>query len=123
MWPFVHWVTHRWGPDFGASAAPPLALGLVRLCLTRGRRFCCRAAAPSAIVLVQECLQHVRRRGRIVIAGACMAADTVLPAMEVEVRFVVAYSRQDFALALHLLAAGRVAGPAMITDRVGMDST
>jgi len=38
------------------------------------------------------------------------------------VRFVVAYSRQDFALALRLLAAGRVAGPAMITDRVGIEA-
>jgi (R,R)-butanediol dehydrogenase/meso-butanediol dehydrogenase/diacetyl reductase len=75
--------------------------------------------------MLQQCLQHVRRRGRIVVAGACMAPDTVLPAMaclkEAELRFVVAYSRQEFALALRLLAAGRVAGPAMITDRVGMD--
>jgi len=52
--------------------------------------------------------------------------DTILPAMaclkEVEARFVVAYSRQDFTLALRMLAAGRIAGPAMITDHVGMDA-
>ncbi len=68
----------------------------------------------------------MRRRGRVVVAGACMAPDAFLPAMaclkEVELRFVVAYSRQDFALALRLLAAGRVAGPEMITDRVGLDA-
>ena len=76
--------------------------------------------------MLQHCLQHVRRRGRIVIAGACMAPDPLLPAMaclkEVELRFVVAYSRQEFALALRWLAAGQVAGPAMITSRVGLDA-
>ena len=76
--------------------------------------------------MLQQCLQQVRRRGRIVIVGACMAPDTIMPAMaclkEVEVRFVVAYARQDFALALRLLAGGRIAGPDMITDRVGLDA-
>jgi (R,R)-butanediol dehydrogenase/meso-butanediol dehydrogenase/diacetyl reductase len=76
--------------------------------------------------MLQECVQHVRRRGRIVVAGACMAPDTMVPAMaclkEVDVRFVVAYSHQDFAHALRMLAAGRVAGAAMITGRVGLDA-
>jgi (R,R)-butanediol dehydrogenase/meso-butanediol dehydrogenase/diacetyl reductase len=76
--------------------------------------------------LLQECVQRVRRRGRIVVVGACMTPDPVVPAIaclkEVEVRFAVAYSRQDFALALRMLAAGRVAGPGMITDRVTMDA-
>jgi (R,R)-butanediol dehydrogenase/meso-butanediol dehydrogenase/diacetyl reductase len=76
--------------------------------------------------LVQESIQHVRRRGRVVIVGACMQPDALLPAMaclkEVALRFVVAYARADFALAIHTLAAGRIAGPAMITDRVGLDA-
>jgi (R,R)-butanediol dehydrogenase/meso-butanediol dehydrogenase/diacetyl reductase len=76
--------------------------------------------------LVQESVQHVRRRGRVVIVGACMQPDTILAAMaclkEVELRFVVAYARADFALAIRMLAAGRIAGPAMITDRVGLDA-
>jgi (R,R)-butanediol dehydrogenase/meso-butanediol dehydrogenase/diacetyl reductase len=76
--------------------------------------------------MLQQCVQHVRRRGRVVMVGACMAPDTIVPAMaclkEVEVHFVVAYSRPDFAMALRMLAAGRVAGPAMITDRVGMET-
>lgn len=80
----------------------------------------------GTVGMLQECLQHVRRRGRVVVAGACMAPDALLPALaclkEVELRFVVAYSRQDFALALRLLAAGRVAGPAMITHRVGLEA-
>lgn len=79
----------------------------------------------GSVGMLQECLQHVRRRGRVVVAGACMAPDALLPAMaclkEVALRFVVAYSRREFALALRLLAAGRVAGPDMITDRVGLE--
>jgi (R,R)-butanediol dehydrogenase/meso-butanediol dehydrogenase/diacetyl reductase len=55
-----------------------------------------------------------------------MQPDVVLPAMaclkEVEVRFVVAWARDDFALALRMLAARRVAGPAMITHRVGLSA-
>jgi (R,R)-butanediol dehydrogenase/meso-butanediol dehydrogenase/diacetyl reductase len=76
--------------------------------------------------LLQESVQHVRRRGRVVIVGACMQPDVLVPAMaclkEVELRFVVAYARADFTLALRTLAAGRIAGPAMITDRVGLDA-
>jgi (R,R)-butanediol dehydrogenase/meso-butanediol dehydrogenase/diacetyl reductase len=76
--------------------------------------------------LLQECVQHVRRRGRVVVVGACMAPDTVMPAMaclkEVELRFVVAYSRQEFAHALRMLAAGRVPGAAMITGSTGLQA-
>jgi (R,R)-butanediol dehydrogenase/meso-butanediol dehydrogenase/diacetyl reductase len=75
--------------------------------------------------MLQDSLQHVRRRGRVVVTGACMTPDAILPAMaclkEVALRFVVAYARQDFSLALRLLTAGRIAGPAMVTGRVGLD--
>jgi (R,R)-butanediol dehydrogenase/meso-butanediol dehydrogenase/diacetyl reductase len=75
--------------------------------------------------MLQECVQHVRRRGRVVVAGACMTPDTVIPAMaflkEVGLRLVVAYARADFALALRLLADGRLPGPAMATGHVDLD--
>jgi len=113
---------------FGASAAvdPADDAALARLAEARG-------GAPAVVIecvgspgMLGESLQHVRRRGRIVVAGACVAPDTIMPAMaclkEVALRFVMAYSRADFALALRLLAQGRIAGPAMITDRVGMDA-
>jgi (R,R)-butanediol dehydrogenase/meso-butanediol dehydrogenase/diacetyl reductase len=113
---------------FGASAAidaaadPGLA-GVADAC----------GGPPDVVVecvgspgMLQECIQHVRRRGRVVVAGACMQPDTVFPAMaclkEVELRFVVAYARADFALAIRTLAAGGIAGPAMVTDRVGLDA-
>jgi (R,R)-butanediol dehydrogenase/meso-butanediol dehydrogenase/diacetyl reductase len=75
--------------------------------------------------LLQQCVQQVRRRGRIIVAGACMASDSLMPAMaclkEVDVRFVVAYSHHDFAWALHALASGRIAGKEMITGHVDLD--
>jgi (R,R)-butanediol dehydrogenase/meso-butanediol dehydrogenase/diacetyl reductase len=114
-------------PAFGATAAVDATDDTALASVTD---VC--GGAPDVVIecvgspgMIHECVQFVRRRGRIVIAGACMAPDTVLPAMaclkEVELRFVVAYSRQDFALALRLLAAGRIAGPEMITGRVGLD--
>jgi (R,R)-butanediol dehydrogenase/meso-butanediol dehydrogenase/diacetyl reductase len=75
--------------------------------------------------MLQHCVQHVRRRGRIIVAGACLAPDALMPAMaclkEVELRFVVSYSRGEFAETLRTLAAGQIAGPQMITGHVDLD--
>jgi (R,R)-butanediol dehydrogenase/meso-butanediol dehydrogenase/diacetyl reductase len=115
-------------PAFGATATidagDPMAMGgITDLC----------GGPPDVVVecvgrpgMLQECVQHVKRRGRVVVTGACMTPDSVMPAMaclkEVELRFVVAYARQDFALALRLLAQGCIAGPAMVTGHVGLDA-
>ena len=76
--------------------------------------------------ILQHCLSLVGRRGRIVVAGACMAADPIMPAMaclkEVALHFVVGYRREEFATALAELAAGRLAGPQMISDRIDLDA-
>lgn len=75
--------------------------------------------------MLDRCIGHVRRRGRIVVAGACMAPDPVLPAIaclkEVEVRFVVSYAHRDFVLALRALAADDLPATAMVTDHVSLD--
>lgn len=72
--------------------------------------------------MLDQCVDHVRRRGRIVVAGACLTPDAMLPAIaclkEVTVRFVVSCSHQDFALALRALSAGRLPATAMVTSRV-----
>ncbi|HSQ00355.1 MAG TPA: alcohol dehydrogenase catalytic domain-containing protein [Candidatus Dormibacteraeota bacterium] len=93
-----------------------------------------RLGGPPALViecvgapgLLQQTIGLVRRRGRIVVAGACMAPDAIVPAMaclkEVGLHFVVGYRRDEFADALAALAGGGVAGPAMITDRVDLDA-
>jgi len=55
-----------------------------------------------------------RSRGRVVVVGVCMQPDMIFPALaiikEVELRFVVAYHRRDFELALEMLDRGRHRG-------------
>jgi (R,R)-butanediol dehydrogenase/meso-butanediol dehydrogenase/diacetyl reductase len=74
--------------------------------------------------LVQQCIGMARSRGRVVVVGVCMQPDMIFPAMavikEVELRFVVAYHRRDFELAIEMLDRGRIAGHDMITDVVDL---
>jgi 2-desacetyl-2-hydroxyethyl bacteriochlorophyllide A dehydrogenase len=74
--------------------------------------------------LLQQCIGMTRSRGRVIVVGVCMAPDTIFPVMavvkEIELRFVVAYRRQDFELAIEMLDRGRIPGREMITDVVGL---
>ena len=74
--------------------------------------------------MIQQCVLLAPPRGRIVVVGVCMQPDTIFPrcaiVKEIARRFVVGYRRQDFQLTLDMLAAERIAGAAMITDRVGL---
>src|SRR5512139_637740 len=76
--------------------------------------------------LLQQCIGMVRSRGRVVVVGVCMQPDTIFPVMavikEVEVRFVVAYRRQDFELTVEMLDRGRIPGREMITDVVDLSA-
>lgn len=76
--------------------------------------------------MLQHCLGLVGRRGRIVVAGAGMAPDPLMPAMaclkEVALHFVVGYRRDEFAAALAALAAGRVAGTEMVSDQIDLEA-
>jgi (R,R)-butanediol dehydrogenase/meso-butanediol dehydrogenase/diacetyl reductase len=76
--------------------------------------------------LLQQCIGMARSRGRVVVVGVCMQPDMIFPAMavikEVEVRFVVAYHRRDFELAIEMLDRGRIEAADMITDVVGLDA-
>lgn len=75
--------------------------------------------------MLAHCLGLVGRRGRIVVAGAAMAPDALMPAMaclkEVSLRFVVGYRQDEFAETLAALATGRIAGPEMVSARIGLD--
>jgi 2-desacetyl-2-hydroxyethyl bacteriochlorophyllide A dehydrogenase len=74
--------------------------------------------------LLQQCIGMVRPRGRVVVVGVCMQMDSIFPVMavvkEVEVRFVVAYRRQDFELTIEMLDRGRIPGREMVTDVVDL---
>lgn len=74
--------------------------------------------------LLQQCFGMVRPRGRVVVVGVCMQMDSIFPVMavvkEIEVRFVVAYRRQDFELTIEMLDRGRIPGRDMVTDVVDL---
>jgi len=64
---------------------------------------------------------------RIVVAGVCMQTDRIEPLMfifkEIELRFVLGYSREEFARSLEHLAEGRTRYNEIITGVVGLDET
>jgi (R,R)-butanediol dehydrogenase/meso-butanediol dehydrogenase/diacetyl reductase len=75
--------------------------------------------------MLAECVDRVARRGCVVVAGACMEPDALLPAIaclkEADLRFVVSYARQDFALTLRTMGAGRLEAHALVTTGVALD--
>ena len=62
---------------------------------------------------------------RVVVAGVCMGADRIRPSIainkEIDLRFVLGYTPQEFREALHLLAGGKVDPTPLITGTVGLD--
>jgi threonine dehydrogenase-like Zn-dependent dehydrogenase len=62
---------------------------------------------------------------RVVVAGVCMAADQMRPAManakELDLRFVFAYTPLEFRDTLHMLADGKLDASALVTGKVGLD--
>ena len=74
--------------------------------------------------LLQQCIMLAPPRGRIVVVGACMQPDTIVPVMavvkEVSLHFVIAYRRSDFQFTLDMLDAERIHAEDMVTDVVGL---
>lgn len=64
---------------------------------------------------------------RIVVAGVCMETDKIEPLVfigkEIELRFVLGYSADEFAASLHNLAEGKTKYSSVITGVVGLDET
>jgi threonine dehydrogenase-like Zn-dependent dehydrogenase len=64
---------------------------------------------------------------RIVVAGVCMQTDHIEPLVyitkEIELRFVLGYSRDEFARSLQNLAEGRTRYNEIITEVVGLEAT
>ena len=75
--------------------------------------------------LLQECIGWVRPRGRVTVVGVCMEPDTIFPGLaimkEIDLRFVVAYDKSDFAFTLSMIDAQRISGDPMVTDVVDLD--
>jgi threonine dehydrogenase-like Zn-dependent dehydrogenase len=62
---------------------------------------------------------------RIVVAGVCMEPDTIRPLIaivkELDLRFVYAYTQEEFAATLHAIAEGEVDVTPLISGTVGFD--
>lgn len=75
--------------------------------------------------LLQTAVDAAGTRGRVVMAGVCMAPDPLIPITallkEVEVRFAVYYTADEFAAAAALVQTGEVDAGALVTDTVGFE--
>lgn len=64
-------------------------------------------------------------QSRVVVAGVCMGADRLHPAMangkEIDLRFVFGYTPLEFRDTLHMLADGDLDASALVTGTVGLD--
>lgn len=73
----------------------------------------------------QLAIHHASTDGRVIVVGVCMGSDRIVPlqalAKELTISYVLRYVRADFALALEMLAAGRITSTPMITGGVGFD--
>lgn len=62
---------------------------------------------------------------RVVVVGVCMGEDRIRPAIainkEIDLRFVLGYTPDEFREALHLLADGKVRPEALVTGTVDLD--
>lgn len=74
----------------------------------------------------QLAISYASVDGCVVVVGVCMEMDRIMPIQalmkELTVKYVLRYERADFALALDMLAAGRITTTPMISDSVGFDA-
>ncbi len=77
--------------------------------------------------LLQALAQDAPAGARIVVAGVCMQTDAIEPlafiSREIELRFVLGYTGEEFAASLHHLAEGATGYNRIITSVVGLDET
>ncbi len=77
--------------------------------------------------MIQSLAEAAPPGTRIVVAGVCMQTDHIEPLVyitkEIELRFVLGYSRDEFARSLENLAEGRTRYNEIITDVVGLEAT
>jgi threonine dehydrogenase-like Zn-dependent dehydrogenase len=62
---------------------------------------------------------------RVVVVGVCMGTDHIRPSIginkEIDLRFVLGYTPDEFRAALHLLGDGKVDPDPLVTATVGLD--
>jgi threonine dehydrogenase-like Zn-dependent dehydrogenase len=75
--------------------------------------------------VIASIFEQAMRKARIVVAGVCMERDHFEPALainkELQMRFVLAYSPEEFAATLGHIAEGRIDVAPLVTGRIGLD--
>ncbi len=75
--------------------------------------------------LLQDCINIAPRRSTLVAVGMCEKPDTIqlVPALvkELALKFVVAYTRDDFDIVMTMMAQGRINASPMVTSMVSLD--
>lgn len=74
---------------------------------------------------MQQAIQTVADDGCVVVAGLCMGADTLMPAVAVvkaiDLRFTMCYDKRHFEVIVGLLRDGRIDPAGLITESVGFE--
>jgi threonine dehydrogenase-like Zn-dependent dehydrogenase len=77
--------------------------------------------------VIQKLAQDAPAGSRIVVAGVCMETDAIEPLLfivkEIELRFVLGYSPEEFTASLHRLANGETNYPEIVTSVVSLAET
>jgi (R,R)-butanediol dehydrogenase / meso-butanediol dehydrogenase / diacetyl reductase len=77
--------------------------------------------------LLRQCIERAPLHGRIIVVGVCRGEDRIFPRValrkELSIRFVLGYTRDEFALILDMLGAGRIDASPLITGVIGLDQT
>lgn len=117
--PYAAWMQAAATDDPAQMAAPTAVFGQLPLRPTVG--FEC-TGAPG---LLQQMIAGAPAGSRISVAGINLDPDTIEPAhgvlKELDIRFSLYYSPQEFAETVALLASGALEVEALITGRVGLD--
>ena len=75
--------------------------------------------------VLQQLYEGAPRDARIVVFGVCMQTDRSEPFLgivkELNIQFVYAYTPDEFATALRLIAEGDVDAASLVTGKVGID--
>jgi len=73
---------------------------------------------------INDAIQMAPIQGRVVVAGVCMEQDTFLPVFgimkEVELKFVLAYLKDEFQAVIDALADGSLPAEPMISDVIDL---
>jgi threonine dehydrogenase-like Zn-dependent dehydrogenase len=113
-----------WG-DLGVPTSR--AEGLIAAAMGRAVKRPLIFECVGAPGMIQSLAEAAPPGSRIVVAGVCMETDRLEPLIfitkEIELRFVLGYSRDEFAKSLENLAEGRTRYDQIITGVVGLEET